>query len=161
MATKKRTAKAKSAQPNPIGRPKLTLDDLPDGWQTAMLELAKDGASDVSLRVNALDGICSDTWYRFIKDYPDFSATVKRCHELCEDWWETTGRGMATGKDGNATVWIFNMKNRFGWRDKQEVEHTGANGGPIELTDRTERVSRLAFLLGRGRAKGTGSDSTG
>jgi hypothetical protein len=31
---------------------------------------------------------------------------------------------MAMGEDGNATVWIFSMKNMFGWRDKQDIDHT-------------------------------------
>lgn len=37
---------------------------------------------------------------------------------------------------------------------RDNVQVTGPNGGPIEIADRTERVSRLAFLLGRGRAGG-------
>lgn len=32
----------------------------------------------------------------------------------------------------NVTGAIFNLKNNFGWSDKQELEHTGKNGGAIE-----------------------------
>lgn len=31
----------------------------------------------------------------------------------------------------NNTLWIFNMKNRFGWRDKQDIEHSGPDGKPL------------------------------
>jgi len=35
---------------------------------------------------------------------------------------------------------IFNLKNNFGWKDQQHLEHTGANGGPIvvKLPDELE-----------------------
>lgn len=37
--------------------------------------------------------------------------------------WEKIGKDLATGKiEGNATSYIFNMKNRYGWKDKHEID---------------------------------------
>ena len=35
--------------------------------------------------------------------------------------WEEMGHDMVLAGQGNATVWIFNMKNRFGWKDKHDI----------------------------------------
>lgn len=54
--------------------------------------------------------------------------------------WESIGKKLATGElEGNATSYIFNMKNRYGWADKQVIESTNTqrvvmtddNGGPV------------------------------
>lgn len=128
------------------GRPKDSLDRLPKGWQAKMKELARDGASDIELRVEL--GISDALWYRWIDEDEEFSGAVKECKQLCQMWWERTGRKMAGGEaDGNATVWIFNMKNRFNWRDKQDVEHSGQ----VDLSSKTddELKARAAKLLAK------------
>lgn len=33
-------------------------------------------------------------------------------------WWEKVGMGGLTHKGFQSSVWIFNMKNRMGWRDQ-------------------------------------------
>lgn len=111
----------------PAGRPKLQLEDLPDNWKENMFELAKEGASDVELRVTALGGLCHETWTRLIQEEEEFSETVKKCGEECKVWWEKNGRVNLKSKDFNPTLWYMNMKNRFGWADKKEVknEHSG------------------------------------
>lgn len=114
-----------------IGRPKITLEDLPEGWESRMCELAMEGASDVEIRITALDGMSDDLWYRLIDEEPEFSRTVKRCKGLCQVWWEKAGRLGAVGGEINPTTWIFNMKNRFNWRDKKDIEQTVS--GSIEL----------------------------
>lgn len=105
---------------NPVGRPRTTTDDLPDGWQDIITDCGQSGGSAVEMR--CLLGIGESAWGTLIEDSDEFQRTVKRAKALCEVWWERRGRDMATGKDGNATVWIFNMKNRFGWHDKQQVD---------------------------------------
>jgi hypothetical protein len=109
---------------NKGGRPKDTLDRLPDGWEKGCEELASQGASEVELRVYL--GLHEGLFYRFLKDEPKFSQTIKTCADLCRVWWEKNGRVNLDTKEFNSTLWYMNMKNRFGWADKQEqkVDHT-------------------------------------
>lgn len=103
------------------GRPKKTLDCLAEGWEDRIIALGKEGASDVEMRVE-LD-ISDDLWYRWLEEEPHFSRTIKRARAFCEAWWVRHGRNMATGAaEGMPAVYIFNMKNRFKWRDKPEEE---------------------------------------
>jgi len=112
---------------NPVGRPRTNIRDLPDGWENIMREAAQEGASDVEVR--CLLGIGESGWYTLIEDDDDFRRTVKQCKDLCQVWWERQGRKMSCGEsDGNATTWIFNMKNRFGWHDKQQVDNISSDG---------------------------------
>ena len=41
--------------------------------------------------------------------------------------------GMLTNKL-HATASIFCAKNNYGWKDKNETELTGSNGGPVETS---------------------------
>lgn len=78
-------------------------------------------------------GVDEDTITNWKEKHPDFFGAVKRGIAAGRKFWEEMGIDGATGKiEGfNATAWIFNMKNRHGWRDKQEV--TGAEGAPLVI----------------------------
>ena len=120
---------------NPVGRPRTNIRDLPDDWENIMREAAQEGASDVEVR--CLLGIGESGWYTLIEDDEQFRRTVKQCKDLCQVWWERQGRKMSCGEsDGNATTWIFNMKNRFGWHDKQQVDNISSDGSmtPVGIT---------------------------
>lgn len=74
--------------------------------------------------------VCEDTIYEWCNKHPEFSEAKKRGYAKNRLWWETQGNGnLLTDKNKsfNSTVWIFNMKNRHGWRDKKEVEIPNAN----------------------------------
>lgn len=66
------------------------------------------------------------TVYEWEKKYPDFSEATKVARQKCQKWWEDQGQiGLFMGKEDGSfsqSAWIFNMKARFGYRDKVEVE---------------------------------------
>lgn len=108
----------------PAGRPKdEVIDRLKEGWQVRFIEMGREGCSDVEIRAEF--GISDDLWYRWIEEDEEFSRTAKQAKALCHAKWEQMGRRMAFGEvEGNPTTWIFNMKNRFNWRDKVDTEGT-------------------------------------
>lgn len=78
-----------------------------------------------------LIGTTKDTIYAWSRKHKEFSDAKKAGTEASRMFWErmavdnlinsTETRGKSSSsKSLNSTVWIFNMKNRFGWRDRVE-----------------------------------------
>ena len=67
-------------------------------------------------------GFCDRTSLLYYEnDKPEFLITIKRAKTRIEDSLEhllLSGRGQVAGV-------IFNLKNNFGWKDRQEREITG------------------------------------
>lgn len=59
--------------------------------------------------------------YDWAEKHKKFRHAVKRGEAACQNFWEEMGIQMALAGAGNATVWIFNMKNRFKWKDRSDV----------------------------------------
>ena len=134
------------------GRPQIELSDLPEGWDKTIINLSKEGASIVELSVE-LD-ICRDTFYALSKRNKYFFDTVKRCKEYSEAWWIKKGRTELDNRDFSYTGWYMNMKNRFGWADKQEIkeeikqEVTNLNIDNLSL-DELEQLERISDKLNK------------
>lgn len=91
----------------------------------------------------AITDTCKDTLYEWAKVHPSFSDAKKKAVQKCRLFWEklgvdhilnisetsksSDGSNYSKSKSLNASIWIFNMKNRFKdeWREKQETEITG------------------------------------
>jgi len=76
-------------------------------------------------------GIHYDTFLAWQSEHPEFGEAVKFGDKLSEAWWLKQGRISLKDRDFNYTGWYMNMKNRHGWRDKQE--HTGADGAALTV----------------------------
>jgi hypothetical protein len=89
----------------------------------------KEGASDVEVKalIYELRGSFSnDLWDRWLEEEEQFSETIKVGKMLSAAWWQSAGRKNLKSGDFNYTGWYMNMKNRFGWKDKTETEHSGS-----------------------------------
>ena len=116
-----------------VGRPLETLESLPTEWREILIDLYRDGGSDVEAKALIYEwrgSFSNDLWDRWLKDEPDFSETIKNGHILSEAKFTKLGRTNLTNKDFNYTGWYMQMKNRFAWKDKSEVDHT-TDGKPI------------------------------
>lgn len=81
--------------------------------------------------------------------HPEFLEAKKVGETLAQLWWEQQGRDGLLGKvpGFNATVWIFSMKNKFGWQDRQEISHLNQSTSSDSLNMTPEqRKERIRFL---------------
>ena len=83
----------------------------------------------------ALD-ITRETLREYLKD-EQFSDTIKKAKLKVENYLE---KHLIT--DSSTTGIIFNLKNNFGWTDKQQVEHSGNINNPFEGLS-TEELRQL------------------
>ncbi len=113
-------------------------------------------------------GVSKQTIYDWEKAHPEFLDAKEIVVEKSRIFWEKIGidhvvnisessededgNRSSSSKSLNPSVWIFNMKNRFKWRDKQPDEVDTVVNNIMNASD--EDVDRrLAELLKKVEAK--------
>jgi len=76
-------------------------------------------------------GVCKATLYNWEKEFPEFLDAKKEAFQANQAFWEEVGISAMVGNTPNfiPSIYIFNMKNRFKWRDnpKEESEEKTIN----------------------------------
>ena len=102
-----------------VGRPMKTLAELPEDWYNYVLTEMSQGASLEEIK--AYLSVSNDVHTRWMNEEKEYMETIKRGLELSKAWWMKKGRIELSNKEFSATLWYMNMKNRFGWKDRQDV----------------------------------------
>lgn len=102
----------------PAGRPTLYDPSMCD----KAIEYLKEGASIEELGLELDCGY--STIYQWMNEHPEFAEAIKKGREYSKGWWMKNGRNQMHSDTFNSTLWYMNMKNRWDWADKKEVNNT-------------------------------------
>ncbi len=147
-----------SLQPNKGGRPrKLTADKATIDQITGMAAIFC-----TKSEVCAVLRVSRPTLDRFFADNPEVLAAY-------EDGFGAGQMSLRRKQfklaDKNAAMAIFLGKNVLGQSDKQEHQHTGAGGGPIQTVDLSkvsdDDLKRLEHVLGATLLADTSGEGAG
>lgn len=99
------------------GRPSI-YEDNPKWVEETVLFCAAQGMSLTETAVAI--GVKYKALLDWEDKYDEFANTLKEGKDLCRAWWLNKGRVCLHREDFNATLWMMNMSNRFGWSRKVE-----------------------------------------
>ncbi len=125
----------------PGGRP----SEYDEKYCQGIIDFCKEGRSFVAYAAKIDKNV--DTLYEWASKHPKFSEAKDIAKQKCQAFFEEAGRkGMFGEIEGfGHTNWIFNMKARFGWADKQVIEQKTEIKAEVKL-DVTELEDRLNDL---------------
>jgi hypothetical protein len=76
-------------------------------------------------------------------EHPEFSDAKKVAFTHNRLFWERIGQDGMRGKirNFNATVWIFNMKNRFKWHDNVVIDATTRDESKSKVSEIADKLT--------------------
>lgn len=128
----------------PIGRP----TDFKTEYCDMLIEHMSEGYSFESFA--GVVKTCKQTLYNWLDAQPDFLDAKKIGFEQSRLFWEKAGIGLSVGRiDGNPTMAIFNLKNRFPseWRDKQDIDLSNTDGTLKPTIDTSKLTTEQLLAL--------------
>lgn len=75
--------------------------------------------------VSSFEHLSEHSIKKYCEEFPEefLIDDLEESMRKSKTFWEGIGLAQAQGKClGNSRSWIYNMANRFGWREKQEIE---------------------------------------
>jgi hypothetical protein len=125
---------------NPVGRPRITIDEFPKDWKTELIKMGEQGMLDVDIR--AYLNISTETFYRLLERESEFLEVVSRMRELSHIWWINISRNSfanGTSKQVNSQLYSLIMRNRFKdeWNAENKVDIT-SGGEKIDSNKKIE-----------------------
>lgn len=120
MTKKKATKKKKkTVKKNPVGAPTLYKPE----YCQQLIDFMAQGYSFKSFACD-IPGVHSGTLHEWATKIPEFGEAKAKAQDKYFKYWEELGKRGVNGeiKNFNAVAWIFNMKNRFQWRNEVVVK---------------------------------------
>jgi len=114
-------------------------------WATTLVEYYRNGYSDAE--VAASMNISMRQFNSMLSDNPTFAKLVEFGRTLALAWWEGQARKNLGNKQFNTPLWVFTMKNKYGWADKVETSNTSENVNYDLDTLRSEIDKKVKRLL--------------
>ena len=119
------------------------ITSLKNDW-TKLAELYATGASDVEVAHEMK--ITEGKFLELYEALESFRNFVDLGRTSAKAWWYRTGRtGLFMEKFGGS-LYNFQMKNRYGWADKQEVNDT-TDKSPVDMTEAANRVKKAIAAI--------------
>ena len=134
------------------GSPKEPSRYKPEYDQLAYEHMAT-GKSETVLAIEL--GVTMDELIAWKRKHPSFGESLKKGIAASQAWWEELARNniiSPTPGRFNVALWIFNMKNRFGWTDRQDINQTNTNESILKIDLSTlsdEQLSQMEGMEGK------------
>jgi hypothetical protein len=126
---------------NPVGRPKISIDEFPKDWKEHLLRMGADGMLDVDIK--AYLNISNDTFTRLLNDEPEFLEIVSQMRTLSHVWWLNISRNSfasGTSKQVNSQLYSLILRNRFKdeWNNAENKVDITTQGDKIDSNKKIE-----------------------
>ncbi len=111
-----------------LGRPRVYQEIYPEDLINKMSQ----GLFDYEIYADW--NISKDTFYRWLREYPDLKEAYEIGFAKCLKWWTTVGKKRCMAlEDKGFKYWISIMNNKFGW-GKEDARSSVTNNTQINVS---------------------------
>ena len=120
---------------------------IPDGksWEQELINFYSEGYSDAEVAKEMK--ITIREYYKQIDESAVFAKLVEYGRTLSLAWWESQARLNINNKQFNTPLWVFTMKNKYGWADKVETNSTVENTNVDLDTLRQQTAQKISKFV--------------